>query len=55
MFAHVASDAMLKPLGHFADSPLSNKYPAVYAGNFVEHELTAINLKGKGEQGIKVE
>ncbi|KAF3784577.1 hypothetical protein EJ110_NYTH24127 [Nymphaea thermarum] len=55
LFAHVASDAMLKPLAHFADSPLSNKYPAVYAGDFVEQELAAINLKGKGEQGIKVE
>lgn len=26
LFAHIASDAILKPLGHFLDSPLASKY-----------------------------
>ncbi|CAN6440482.1 unnamed protein product [Victoria cruziana] len=50
LFSHVASDAMLKPLDQFANSPLSDKYPAVFAGDFVEQELAAINLKGKRKQ-----
>ncbi|KAL0425581.1 UNVERIFIED_CONTAM: hypothetical protein Sradi_1092900 [Sesamum radiatum] len=50
LFAHIASDAVLKPLSHFADSPLASKYPAMCAGEFVEQELAVINLKGnKGE------
>lgn len=50
LFAHIASDAVLKPLGHFADSPLASKYPPMSAGEFVEQELAVINLKGsKGE------
>uniref|UniRef100_A0A2P2PJQ6 Uncharacterized protein MANES_10G147800 n=1 Tax=Rhizophora mucronata TaxID=61149 RepID=A0A2P2PJQ6_RHIMU len=47
LFAHIASDAMLKPLGHFAETPLASKYPPICAGEFVEQELAAINLKGK--------
>ncbi|KAM1974073.1 hypothetical protein ACFX15_039018 [Malus domestica] len=39
LFAHIASDAVLKPLGHFAESPLASKYPPIYAGEFVEQEL----------------
>ncbi|PON52822.1 Non-heme dioxygenase N-terminal domain containing protein [Parasponia andersonii] len=46
LFAHIASDAVLKPLGHFAESPLASKYPSLCAGEFVEKELTVINLKG---------
>ncbi|GMN55289.1 hypothetical protein TIFTF001_024416 [Ficus carica] len=46
LFAHIASDAVLKPLGHFAESPLANNYPALCAGEFVEKELAVINLKG---------
>ncbi|XP_051141212.1 uncharacterized protein LOC127258393 [Andrographis paniculata] len=46
LFAHIASDAVLKPLGHFADSPLASEYPAMRAGEFVEKELAVINLKG---------
>ncbi|OWM77208.1 hypothetical protein CDL15_Pgr028845 [Punica granatum] len=46
LFAHVASDAVLKPLGHFASSPLADKYPPIRAGEFVEQELAVINLKG---------
>lgn len=50
LFAHVASDAVLRPLGHFAGSPLAVKYPPICAGEFVEKELAVINLKGnKGE------
>ncbi|KAH7544767.1 hypothetical protein FEM48_Zijuj01G0021200 [Ziziphus jujuba var. spinosa] len=50
LFAHIASDAVLKPLGHFAESPLASKYPPICAGEFVEQELAVINLKGnKGE------
>ncbi|XP_068637359.1 uncharacterized protein [Aristolochia californica] len=47
LFAHIASDALLKPLGHFVDSPLADKYPPIYAGEYVEQELSVINLKGK--------
>ncbi|KAM7476697.1 hypothetical protein LguiB_023940 [Lonicera macranthoides] len=46
LFAHIASDAVLKPLGHFAESPLAAKYPPTCAGEFVEQELSVINLKG---------
>lgn len=46
LFAHIASDAVLKPLGHFASSPLASKYPPMHAGEFVEQELAVINLKG---------
>ncbi|KAK9669806.1 hypothetical protein RND81_13G155500 [Saponaria officinalis] len=46
LFAHIASDAVLKPLGHFADSPLASMYPPMCAGEFVEKELSVINLKG---------
>ncbi|KAK9125432.1 hypothetical protein Scep_014278 [Stephania cephalantha] len=49
LFAHIASDAVLKPLGHFAESPLASNYPAMCAGEFVEQELLVINLKGKKE------
>ncbi|KAM0941486.1 putative isopenicillin N synthase [Dioscorea sansibarensis] len=47
LFAHIASDATLKPLGHFAESPLAVNYPSMLAGEFVEQELLVINLKGK--------
>ncbi|KVI00642.1 Non-heme dioxygenase N-terminal domain-containing protein [Cynara cardunculus var. scolymus] len=50
LFAHIASDAVLKPLGHFAQSPLADKYPPICTGEFVEQELAVINLKGnRGE------
>ncbi|KAH7570665.1 hypothetical protein ACOSP7_018992 [Xanthoceras sorbifolium] len=49
LFAHIASDAVLKPLGHFAESPLAGKYPPICAGEFVEQELAVINLKGNKE------
>lgn len=47
LFAHIASDAELKPLGHFAGSSLASNYPAIPAGEYVEQELSVINLKGK--------
>ncbi|GER51784.1 2-oxoglutarate (2OG) and Fe(II)-dependent oxygenase superfamily protein [Striga asiatica] len=46
LFAHIASDAVLKPLDHFAGSPLAGKYFPISAGEFVEQELAVINLKG---------
>ncbi|CAA3012355.1 Iron ascorbate family oxidoreductase [Olea europaea subsp. europaea] len=50
LFAHIASDAVLKPLGHFLESPLAGKYPPMHAGDFVEQELSVIKLKGsKGD------
>jgi len=45
LFAHVASDRVLQPLGHFADGPLAAKYPAIQAGLQVEQELAALMLK----------
>ncbi|KAK7314293.1 hypothetical protein VNO77_39509 [Canavalia gladiata] len=47
LFAHIASDAVLKPLGHFAESPLASKYPPICAREYVEQELAVINVKGK--------
>ncbi|QHN93812.1 Putative ovule protein [Arachis hypogaea] len=47
LFAHIASDAVLKPLGHFVESPLASKYPPLCAGEYVEQELAVINLKGQ--------
>ncbi|OMO69809.1 hypothetical protein CCACVL1_19256 [Corchorus capsularis] len=50
LFAHIASDAVLKPLSHFAESHIASKYPPIPAGEFVEQELAVINLKGnKGD------
>lgn len=49
LFSHIASDAVLKPLGHFVESPLAGKYPPICAGDYVEKELAVINLKGKKE------
>ncbi|GER51786.1 2-oxoglutarate (2OG) and Fe(II)-dependent oxygenase superfamily protein [Striga asiatica] len=45
LFAHVATDEVLRPLGHFADSPLAFKYPPICEGQFIEQELAIINLK----------
>lgn len=47
LFGHIASDAMLKPLGQFTEAPLASNYPPIYAGEYVEQELSLINLKGK--------
>ncbi|PWA15671.1 2-oxoglutarate (2OG) and Fe(II)-dependent oxygenase superfamily protein [Artemisia annua] len=47
LFSNVASDAVLKPLGHFAKSPLAENYPPLFAGDYFEKELLVINLKEK--------
>ncbi|KAK7317297.1 hypothetical protein RJT34_01398 [Clitoria ternatea] len=47
LFAHIGSDVVLKPSGHFIESPLACKYPPIYAGDYVEEELAVINVKGK--------
>lgn len=49
LFAHIASDSVLIPLDQFGNSPLASKYPPICAGEFVEQELSAINLKGMKE------
>ncbi|PKA60358.1 hypothetical protein AXF42_Ash008417 [Apostasia shenzhenica] len=46
LFSHIASDLTIKPLGHFAEGPDASKYPPMFAGEYVEQELAAINLKG---------
>ncbi|XP_077210389.1 uncharacterized protein LOC143845866 [Tasmannia lanceolata] len=51
LFAHIASDAVLKPLGHFADSPLADKYPPIYAGEYVKLELAVIKPQ-RGEKTV---
>lgn len=45
VFAHLASDIVMEPLGHFADGA-DQKYAPVLAGDFVQQELEAISLKG---------
>lgn len=47
LFSHIASDAVLKPLGHFTESPVAGQYPPICAGEYVEQELAVINLKEK--------
>ena len=32
LFSHIASDATLKPLGHFAEATNAPNYPPIYAG-----------------------
>ncbi|XP_024525722.1 uncharacterized protein LOC9659660 isoform X1 [Selaginella moellendorffii] len=45
VFGHIASDAILEPLGHFASAQAAKNYPATLAGDYVESELAAIRLK----------
>ena len=45
VFGHVASDAVLRPLGRFAGREGAARYPPVAAGEFVSRELEAIRLK----------
>lgn len=52
VFAHVASDATLQPLGHFAQEPgAMERYPPVLAGEQVQRELEAICLRKAGRGG----
>jgi hypothetical protein len=43
-FYHVASDAVLAPVGRFAESPQAELYPAIEAGAQVRAELQMIKL-----------
>ena len=45
LFAHVASDQILRPLGHFADRSEAGDYPPTPAGEYVESELSVIKLR----------
>ena len=45
LFGHVASDAVLQPLGRFAQEPAAVDYPAMPAGQYVQSELEVINLR----------
>mmetsp|Transcript_24759 Transcript_24759/g.46249 ORF Transcript_24759/g.46249 Transcript_24759/m.46249 type:complete len:385 (-) Transcript_24759:130-1284(-) len=46
LFAHIASDNVLKPLGGFSKEVDARKYPATKAGDQVSDELKAIKLGG---------
>lgn len=46
VFAHIASDVLLEPVGKFAQQGTESKYKPVLAGDFVQQELEAIRLKG---------
>jgi isopenicillin N synthase-like dioxygenase len=45
LFAHVASDQLLRPLGPFAQTASAGAYPPITAGQQVQDELSKINLK----------
>ena len=45
VFAHVASDEVLRPLGRFAGAPSAADYPPTPGGLQVQRELEAIQLK----------
>jgi hypothetical protein len=45
LFAHIASDRMLQPLGRFAQREDACEYPPTAAGAQVEEELRAIRLQ----------
>jgi hypothetical protein len=45
VFAHIASDVLLQPVGSFAAQDKGG-YAPVLAGDFVQQELEAIKLKG---------
>ncbi|CAM8961094.1 unnamed protein product [Rhodiola kirilowii] len=53
LFAHIASDNVLKPLGHFSKSELASQYHPITAGEYVEQELSIINLKGKRSLAVE--
>lgn len=47
VFGHIAYDAVLKPLGQFADAERAQEYSPIYAGEYVASELSVVKLKGK--------
>lgn len=54
VFAHIASDVTLQPLGHFATSPeAAQAYPSIAAGLQVQRELEAIRLKRMETAAVK--
>ena len=46
VFAHIASDVLLEPVGRFAHAAKESQYQPILAGDFVQQELEAIRLKG---------
>lgn len=44
LFGHVRSDALLSPVGHFANLPEASKYAGIRAGEQVAEELRALEL-----------
>ncbi|KAL6756721.1 hypothetical protein V8C86DRAFT_2643540 [Haematococcus lacustris] len=50
LFAHCASDYTLRPLGCFATPAACTAYPEVLAGQQVQDELQAINLRREGRK-----
>lgn len=45
VFAHIASDETLMPLGPFSNTSTAGAYPATLAGEQVSRELERIGLK----------
>ena len=45
VFAHIASDELLRPIGRFAEEPRKPAYVDMLAGEFVQQELEVIKLK----------
>ena len=45
LFAHIASDRILQPLGRFAEEKTVSQYPPTAAGAYVESELRVIKLQ----------
>jgi hypothetical protein len=55
LFAHIASDQVLQPLGHFAASAHAMaEYPPTPAGAYVEAELSVINLRGNADGAVRL-
>lgn len=50
LFSHIASDNKLKPLHDFETKESLEKYPEIYAGDYVQNELKAIKLASKKDQ-----
>ncbi|KAL2652342.1 hypothetical protein R1flu_020470 [Riccia fluitans] len=54
VFGHIAYDAMLQPLGHFATAPRAHLYKPTFAGDYVRSELSVIKLKGRKTPGAQI-
>ncbi|CAM8964844.1 unnamed protein product [Rhodiola kirilowii] len=46
LFAHIESDALLKPLGHFAELPAASAFSPIHTGDFVKREIAVIYSNG---------